>query len=465
MSGAMTTVTCVITAHDHRAFAVQAVGSALAQDYPAELLDVVIVDDGSQDGTGELLDATFGDHPRVTVLRQENRGFVAAMNRVIAAAQGELIGILDGDDLWPSDRIRRQVALLDARPDVGLVHGDMEIVDATGHTLHPSYFSYSGFGEVPRGRILGTLLRQNVVAGGASLFRASLRDRILPIADELVYPDWQIAARVAEVAAIEHIGGVANRYRSHGGNMGLGGTGAKFFADMRHNVRITRWMLRHLEIASVAPGELVAAAQTMLGNATRAAAELGCWARDVLPVTDDDRGDAAHASVSAREADRAADRATALVARVRALAADPWDGAALADLLIAAARTDPTLVRARAPETRGVGVLAFADELLAAPELLEAYAAAVSDTDDVTLVIHAPADEAAQATAALGALAESTGLDGSDAPDMLLVASGDEAELLAAPIRFVYSRRRPPAAYQSLTRLDEHGLGVLSRAA
>ncbi|MDX6565608.1 MAG: hypothetical protein QOE10_1270, partial [Gaiellales bacterium] len=51
----MTTVTCVITAHDHRAFAVQAVASALAQDYPAELLDVVIVDDGSQDGTGELL--------------------------------------------------------------------------------------------------------------------------------------------------------------------------------------------------------------------------------------------------------------------------------------------------------------------------------------------------------------------------------------------------------------------------
>jgi len=461
----MTTVTCVITAHNHRDFAVQAVGSALAQDYPAGLLDVVIVDDGSQDGTGELLEETFGDHPRVTVLRQENRGFVAAMNRVIAAARGDLIGVLDGDDLWPSDRIRRQVALLDARPDVGLVHGDMEIVDAGGRTLHPSYFAYSGFGEVPRGRILGRLLRQNVVAGGASLFRASLRDRILPIPDELVYPDWQIAARVAEVAAIEHIDGIANRYRSHGANMGLGGSGDKFFADMRHNVRITRWMLRHLEIASVAPGELVAAAQTMLGNATRAAAELGCWARDVLPVTDDDRAAAESASAGAREADRGADRATALVTRVRALAADPWDGAALADLLIAAARTDPKLVRARAPETRSVGVLAFADELLAVPELLEAYAAAVSDTDDVTLVIHAPAGEAERATAALGALAERTGLDGPGAPDMLLVASGDEAELLAAPIRFVYSRRRPPAAYQSLTRLDEHGLGVLSRAA
>jgi hypothetical protein len=45
------------------------------------------------------------------------------------------------------------------------------------------------------------------------------------------------------------------------------------------------------------------------------------------------------------------------------------------------------------------------------------------------------------------------------------VASGDDAELLAAPIRFVYSRRRPPAAFQSLARLDEHGLAVLATAA
>jgi hypothetical protein len=465
MSEPMSTVTCVITAHDHRAFVVEAVASALAQDYPAALLDVVVLDDGSQDGTGELLDRTFGSDPRVTVLRQENQGFVAAMNRALGAARGELIGILDGDDTWPPDRIRRQVALLAARPDVGLVHGDMEIVDAAGRTLHPSYFAYSGFGDVPRGRILGTLLRQNVVAGGASLFRASLRDRILPLAEELVYPDWQIAARVAEVAAIEHVDGVANRYRSHGANMGLGGTGSKFFADMRHNVRITRWMLRRLELSQVAPGELVAAAQAMLGNATRSAAELGCWARDVLPVTDADRTAAREASHAARLADRDGDQPAALVARLRALAADPWDGAAHADLLIAAARTDVAQRRARAPETRSVGVLAFADELVAAPELLAAYASAVCDADDVTLVIHAPATEAAAASEALAALAERVGLAGKDAADLLLVASGDEAELLAAPIRFVYSRRRPPAAFQSLARLDEHGLAVLATAA
>jgi hypothetical protein len=152
-----------------------------------------------------------------------------------------------------------------------------------------------------------------------------------------------------------------------------------------------------------------------------------------------------------------------LLARVRALAADPWDGAAHADLLIAAARMEPSAIRARPPETRTVGVLAFADELLAAPELLEAYAAAVSDADDVTLVIQAADLEAA--TTSLGALAERAGLASADAADLLLVSAADEAALLAAPIRFVYSRRRPPAAFGSLARLDEHGLGALARAA
>ena len=408
----MTTVTCVILSHDHREFAVQAVESALGQDYPAELLDVVILDDGSRDGTGDLLEQTFRDNPRVTVLQQENQGFVRSTNRVLAAATGELIGFLDGDDMWVGDRVRRQVALLEARPDVGLVHGDMQIVDAHGALLHPSFFAYSGFGEIPRGRILGTLLRMNVVTTSSIMVRASLRDRFLPIPDELTYPDWHVAARVAEVAGIEIVDGTLARYRSHSSNMGLGGTGDKFFADMRHNVRITRWHLRHLEIASVTSAELVLAAQTMLTNATRAAAELGCWAGDVLPVTAADRTDALAAGRAARAADRSGDQTAALHGRVRALAANPWDGAAHADLLIAAARVDTASIRARPPETRTVGVLAFADELLSAPELLEAYAAAVSDADDVTLVIHAPSSEAEAATSALGALAERAGLDG-----------------------------------------------------
>ena len=95
--------------------------------------------------------------------------------------------------------------------------------------------------------------------------------------------------------------------------MGLGGTGSKFYADMRHNVRITRWHLRTLDLSSVSAPEIVLAAQTMLTSATRAAAELGCWAGDVLPVTAADRHDARDAGRAARAADQAGDQAAAVV--------------------------------------------------------------------------------------------------------------------------------------------------------
>ncbi len=456
-------VTCVITAHNHADFIAAAVRSALAQDYPADLLDVVVVNDGSTDGTDAVLDRAFGAEPRVTLIHQENRGFVGAMNRALLAATGELIGILDGDDTWPADRIARQAAVMEARPEVGLVHGDMDIVDAEGRQLHPSFFAYSRY-EVPRGRILGKLLAQNVVAGGASLVRASLRDRFCPIPEELMYPDWHIAARVAEVAEIDHVDGVVNHYRSHGANMGLGGTGAKFFVDMRHNVRIIRWMLRQLDLASVSASDLVTAAQIMLGNATRAAVELGGWAADVLPVCGADRDAAGDARAVALEADRSGDARAALEARVRALAADPWDGAAHADLVIAGARAERGPGDVRAPETRGAAVLAFADELAATPELLAAYAGALSDADDVTLIVRAGAADAEQAAATLGAQAEATGLTAPGGADVLLLPCDDDGPLLAAPVRAVYSRRRPSAAFASLPRFDDTSVRALAEA-
>jgi len=460
------TVTCVITAYNHERFVCEAVRSALAQDYPPELLDVVLVNDGSSDATEQVLEQHFGSEGRVRLIHQTNSGFVAAINTALAAAGGELIGILDGDDAWPAGRISAQVELLLERPQVGLVHGDMEIVDVDGHTLHPSFFAYSGF-TVERGRVLAQLIRQNFVAGGATLVRSSLRPRFLPIPEELIYPDWYIAARVAECAEIDHVEVCANRYRMHTANMGLGGTGVKFFSDMRNNARIQRWMLCHLDTSAAPLGELLRAHETMRANASRASLELQTLPSELLGVEPAERTRAAELAAGAAQAIACGDGEEACRTWLSALAIDPWNGSALADLAVALARLErahsspPGTGLPAAPATRASAIVAFADELIERPEMLVAYAGAVDGSTDATLLIHAPAGEAEAAAEGLQQALAGAGLDGPDAADLLLYPCDDVAQLLAAPVRAVYSRRAKPGALATLPLLDDTGLARL----
>jgi glycosyltransferase involved in cell wall biosynthesis len=101
----MTTVTCIVTAHDYEHYVGLALRSVLEQDYPAELLDVVVVDDGSTDATAAAVEAIAGEHPgRVTLIRQENRGLVGTTNTALAAARGELVAICDAHGCRGSPR-------------------------------------------------------------------------------------------------------------------------------------------------------------------------------------------------------------------------------------------------------------------------------------------------------------------------------------------------------------------------
>jgi hypothetical protein len=452
------TVTCVITAYNVERFVAAAIESALGQDYPAELLDVVVVNDGSTDATPRVLDR-YRDHPRVTVIDQPNGGVVAASSRALGAATGELIGILDGDDTWPADRLRLQVPVLMDRPEVGLVHGDMEIVDTEGRVLNPSFFAYSRFAP-PQGRVLGPLLRQNFVSNGSVLVRSSLRERFHPIPDAAIFQDWWLAAAVAGAAEIAHVDASTNRYCMHGANLGLGGTGEKFFLAMQDNVRCQRYMLRMLDTSTAAVPDLHVVCETILANALRAAAELRLDPAEVLPVTDAERSEAA--ALRARAAALPADAETVARTYVRAFALDPWSSDARAAIAEAAQRAEGARRQAEAIEARTVRVLAFAAELSERPDLLRAYAATFSAADDVTLLIHAPAGTLRETAVALGPALEAAGLDGDDGPDLVLYDSGAAADLLGAGPIALYSERPAEGELGTLRRCGPHELSALN---
>src|SRR5258707_1636701 len=88
-------VSAIVATYNRADVVSQAIESILGQTY--ENLEVIIVDDGSTDGTVEVLER-FGS--RLRILRQQNAGPSAARNRGIAAARGEIISLLDSDDVW-----------------------------------------------------------------------------------------------------------------------------------------------------------------------------------------------------------------------------------------------------------------------------------------------------------------------------------------------------------------------------
>ena len=123
MSIQTTTFAVVITSYNYRDFVVEAVESALAQS--RKPVQVIVVDDGSTDGSDTLLREHYGEDERVTLICSANGGQFQAFQRGVAAVQAEVVCFLDSDDHWAPDYLARLGELYDTRADVGFVFSDM----------------------------------------------------------------------------------------------------------------------------------------------------------------------------------------------------------------------------------------------------------------------------------------------------------------------------------------------------
>ena len=114
-----------------------AIDSALAQTHAN--LDIVVVDDGSSDDTGELVARRYGAEPRLTYLRQQNAGVSAARNAGLRVARGSYVALLDSDDAWEKWKIELQLRCLDRFPQAGMIWTDMKAVGPDGRVISPRF--------------------------------------------------------------------------------------------------------------------------------------------------------------------------------------------------------------------------------------------------------------------------------------------------------------------------------------
>jgi glycosyltransferase involved in cell wall biosynthesis len=153
-------VSVVMPAFDAARFVHAAIESVRGQTH--EDWELVIADDGSTDGTADIVE-TIGD-PRIRVLRGSHSGLPAVgRNRAIAHSSGAFVAFLDADDVWQPDKLSRQLALLSARPEFGLVH--CGVAELGGRTVIKN--------APPTEEPLVALLRENFVATSSVVVRRS----------------------------------------------------------------------------------------------------------------------------------------------------------------------------------------------------------------------------------------------------------------------------------------------------
>ena len=146
-------VSVILPVYNRASWVARAVESVHAQTHRD--LELLVVDDGSTDGTRRVLDGLV---PRVRVLKQSHAGAEAARNLGLEHARGEFVAFIDSDDVWYADRLSRQLPLF-RRAEVGVVFGNAALVDY--RRTPPLRLKRTFFDGVrpSRGRVTGELAR------------------------------------------------------------------------------------------------------------------------------------------------------------------------------------------------------------------------------------------------------------------------------------------------------------------
>jgi glycosyltransferase involved in cell wall biosynthesis len=435
-------VSVLVTAYNVERFIAAAIDSALAVNWPADRLEIVVVNDGSTDNTLQILES-YGD--QIRLLTQPNQGCVAAMNACLEMAQGDVFAFLDGDDEWPRDKLRRQIRVLQKQRQVGLVYGDVEIIDANGAPLMPSFLEFGNYAAV-RGRVLGQLLPNNFAITGSIVVRADLRDLFWPIPPDVHSYDWYVASRIAEAWELDYVTGSVGRYRFHNENMTLGRSGAKAYANNLNDVIFARRMLRTYDLSTVSTAAMINGLALALARLSGVMNFRNAPIEALIDIDDDSRVastsklDEAWACVHRGNLDRA------MRTVIEAVAHDLGNEEAvlLFDALFNLLARSSQLANGAPPEgTRTVSVRADAVEVVANPEMLSKWSTEFSDADDVTLVLVVEPDKHDEVAARLLDLASRIGLDSRNAPDITLHPC-DGPEPLRFHVAAVYSRSGTP---------------------
>jgi len=210
----MARVSVLLTCFNHIRFLPAAYESILNQSF-AEW-EIIAIDDGSTDGSRDwLLSRT---EPITRIFNEKNLGTYASLNVALSQAQGEYIAVLNDDDVWAPEKLAKQVALLDAESEVGLVHTDGWFIDGEGRQQEGTPLGFE-FPRFETGDVLLDLVYQNKIIASAALARRECFEQLGRFSDAFFGSgDWEMWFRIAEKWKVGFVDQPLTFYRVHGTN-------------------------------------------------------------------------------------------------------------------------------------------------------------------------------------------------------------------------------------------------------
>jgi len=209
--GSTPTITVVVAAYQAEEWLTECLDSILGQTRAPD--QVVVVDDGSTDGTAAILQ-TYAD--RITVVRRENGGCPAAFNTAFSHATGDFVALCGSDDIWEPYKLERQQAAMVEHPDADILFGHAVLFGR----IELDHGRPTGRGMLDPAQLREDLFVENIICAPTVVIRRALFERLGPFVEKFGADDYEYWFRALRAGArFYYDDQPLMRWRQHGANL------------------------------------------------------------------------------------------------------------------------------------------------------------------------------------------------------------------------------------------------------
>lgn len=179
--------------------------------------ELVIVNDGSTDGTEGIIQRHVAAGRPVVYHAQPNAGLGASRRRAASLSSGRFIAFVDHDDLWMPEKLERQVQLFEANPALGLVYCDGEVIDGAGRTR----LRYSTKYRLRRGDIFEHYVRRSFIPPVSVMVPREVLLAAGSFPDFSTAEEYEVFLKIVERYPVDYVDAPLFKYRNHGENLSV----------------------------------------------------------------------------------------------------------------------------------------------------------------------------------------------------------------------------------------------------